>query len=259
MNKKDFDEWCQRELTGIKKELMKKYPRCRPTLDLDLSDFYEHVILKQLDDLNDPKGYLFTFIYNRHYRFFSNTPQATQRLGHLVYQKGLKIKLVEEYTDLVEDEEDEEDERIAKITEIIHHLPLYDQKLYQYYYVQGKTIREIALQLDLSPGGIHKQIKKITKKVKKAIMLEALILGLCIILIYSTAQPVLWIRYSLVDLFINRDSCPPRQLWLSRLLECLSCSSFWIGIGVWFLIPYVPLFFTVRDLLICDSHKYRNH
>lgn len=73
-------------------------------------------------------------------------------------------------------------------------------------------------------------------------MLEALILGLCIILIYSTAQPVLWIRYSLVDLFINRDSCPPRQLWLSRLLECLSCSSFWIGIGVWFLIPYVPLF-----------------
>lgn len=169
MVKQDFDNWCTLELPKLRCELIKKYPRCKQSITQDLSDYYEHVITKQLQTLENPKGYLFSFIYNRHYRFFSTT--VTERSGHLVFNKNLKIKITDEHIEYPDNEIDtaeiERQLQVQKVQEIIHVLPLYDQKLYDYYYVQGKTIRQIALDLDLSPGGIHKQIKKLQLKVKK--------------------------------------------------------------------------------------------
>lgn len=165
MNKRTFDKWCASSLTDCQKELIKKYPKCRETISEDVADFYINVVEKDLN-LTNPKGYLFAFIYNRHYRYFSN--QKAKLTGHLEWKTNCKIKLMDYPIDAAEIEPDdsEKTEQLERILILVNQLPLDYQNLYRLYYVEGKSTRQIASLHKLTHSGIHKQIKKLQNKIK---------------------------------------------------------------------------------------------
>jgi RNA polymerase sigma factor (sigma-70 family) len=162
MTKSEFDYWCNHHIPRLKVELIKKYPRCKALIDEDIVEFYEH-ILDRLEHILCPSSYLHTWVYNRHYRFHST--KTAERTGHMVYTKNFKIKLTNELPENYE-EADEYNNMADQLLDLIDELPKADQILYQLYYVQELTTRQIAEIYGLTHVGIHKQIKKMQQKLK---------------------------------------------------------------------------------------------
>lgn len=163
MTIEQFNDWCNKELEAEIPKLQKKYPKCSNNIREDISDFYLNVIGGVLGKLEDPRNYLYTFIYNRYHRFFAGLRNG----DYLLNLKSVKIELSEDVSMYEVGDEDEVakielEERVGKI---VSSLPLYDQRMYQYYYVEGQTIMEIAKFLGISHNGVHKQIVKLRKKV----------------------------------------------------------------------------------------------
>lgn len=164
MSIEEFNKWCD---DNIEKEIVllrRQYPKCRKSIRDDISDFYIHVAEKVIDELICPKKYLYQYVYNRHHRFFA----GQRNNDFLLNLKNLKIELVKDLVDDREDIEYNEDQYadVDRVSEIIKTLPLYDQKLFQYYYVEGQTIKEIAEYIGISHNGIHKHIVKLRNAVK---------------------------------------------------------------------------------------------
>lgn len=167
MDQKQFNLWCQRELPKLRIDLVKTYPKCKLSIQEDVSDFYVHA-LERLQDIKDIKAYLFGWIFNRHYRFFSN--RMPQRSGYLTHRSSLKIKLVENYVDDIQTPEIEDEIitlHLDNLRILIEQLPLHDQKLYQLYYVENQSLRKIATEFGITHSGVHRQIQRMRKKLKE--------------------------------------------------------------------------------------------
>lgn len=166
MTKQKFDEWCNQSIPQLTRKLVKKYPRCKNSIAEDIVEFYEYVLTKALADLQCPESFLYTWIYNRHYRFFSGT--VAQRTSHM--SQRMLIKITDQLPDLPAETPDTA--LLEDLDKILHSLPLDDQKLYQLYYVDNLSTRAIGQMYNLSHTGIHKQIKKLQLKIKNQICLQ---------------------------------------------------------------------------------------
>lgn len=165
-NKMELDNWCSKRLKSLKSLVMHKYPKCRSHIDTDISDFYIHVIERK-GSIENLDAYFLTFIFNRYYRFFTNSDQES---GFLTNTKKCKIQIVEDLTDLISDTDQDEDldlHQIQSISDIIVKLPLDYKRLYQLYYQDGLSTRQIGRLLNISHGGIHKQLVKLKNIVKE--------------------------------------------------------------------------------------------
>lgn len=167
MTKAEFDQWCESNLKNLAKELSKKFPKSRETIWEDFSDFYDLIINKHIPDLKDPLGFLHSFIWHKHYRFYSNQ----QRGDLMVNTKRFKIELLEDYSKYanLEDSPYEDQTIDSSIWQAITILPLDQKNLFQLYYIDNLSTRQIAKRLNCSHTGIAKQLNKIRKKIGDSI------------------------------------------------------------------------------------------
>lgn len=161
MTKLEFDNWITENIPKLLPELQKKYPKSKGTIQEDIASFYEYVINKNLDLLVCPKSFLFTFIYNRHYRFFSS--KKGQRLGYL--DNNLVIKLTSDLPD-TEEKVDPRQELYERVDSLVQTLPLDYQNLYRLYYAEGLSTRKIGELYKLSHTSINTQIHKLKAKIR---------------------------------------------------------------------------------------------
>lgn len=166
MTAEEFNKWCDEVLPIEIPKLVKQYPRCGETIHDTVSDFYVHVVTKRLEELRDPLGYLYGYVYNRYYRFFTDM----QKGDMMVFRKQLKILLTEDLPD-IEEEEDTYNEILDKVAKAVSSLPLYDQNLFELYYIKKNSVAKIGQMVGVSHNAIHKRIKKLRQKVKDILCL----------------------------------------------------------------------------------------
>jgi RNA polymerase sigma factor (sigma-70 family) len=155
MTKQIFDKWCNDGIDDLRKELVAKYPKSKQYIDEDISEFYQHMI-PILHKIQNPRAYLFQWVYNRHYLYHTYIP---------------KIKFVDELPDLI-DEVYQENQIIDDVIKIIEALPLDYQVLYHLYFVKKLSGRAIGRHLGISHSGVHTQIKELKNKIKEKICLS---------------------------------------------------------------------------------------
>jgi RNA polymerase sigma factor (sigma-70 family) len=157
MTKNEFDTWCSKNLDSLKAKIVKEYPKVADSIENDIVEFYEHVI-ERLEQIKSPGSYLYTWVYNRNFRYYQKHKNTT----HID---------ISEIPDIPE-EEDPYQEYRDKLDILLDNLPLDMQILYQLYYVQGLTTREIAKIHGLTHVGIHKQLKRMQAKLKTQLCSE---------------------------------------------------------------------------------------
>lgn len=68
-------------------------------------------------------------------------------------------------------------------------------------------------------------------------MIQMLIFGLFCMLLWATAEPLIYMRNKW-----TKHWCSGWKLWVKKALNCVPCSSFYIGMIIYFTYPYIPLF-----------------
>ena len=71
-------------------------------------------------------------------------------------------------------------------------------------------------------------------------MLTTIIFGLFVVLLWATAEPMIALRKVLSK---KIRTCNPKSYrnWIVRALNCVPCSSFYIGLILYYMYPYIPL------------------
>jgi hypothetical protein len=72
-------------------------------------------------------------------------------------------------------------------------------------------------------------------------MFGTIIFGLFVVLLWATAEPLIYLRRYLTKRY---GSCNPKSLnaWFFKALNCVPCSSFYLGMIIYFTYPYIPEF-----------------
>lgn len=167
MTRIDFDNWCTENISKLKLELVKKYPKSKKTIENDISNFYMHVIERALPEVKDPKAYLFQYIYNTHHRFFSKIPKP----GYIIHSKRIIIELGYEAQDDTYEENAYTltDLYLDALPNLIKELSLDERILYDLYYVNSNSTRKIAKIINISHLGVSHALKHIRTKLKKGL------------------------------------------------------------------------------------------
>lgn len=152
MTKREFDTWCTRNLDTLRTKIVKEYPKVKDTIDNDIIEFYTHVVEKELYHLHSYGSYLYAWVYNRNFRY------------HKKHKHNSQIE-IESIPEIIEETEDTE--VLEHLCQLIEELPLDFKILYDLYYVQELTTREIGKIHGISHVGIHKQIKRMQKILKQ--------------------------------------------------------------------------------------------
>lgn len=95
-------------------------------------------------------------------------------------------------------------------------------------------------------------------------MLTGLLFGLAVTLVAFTAGPVVACRQWLINLLYTHCNQPRFKVseTVSTLLNCPTCSMFYVAIPLWYLLPYIPqaivyAIYLAALLTIFDYLKYR--
>lgn len=155
MTKSEFDTWMSVNYVTLAKKLRTKYPKAKEHIETDFADFYEH-LLPKLSDIDNPKGYLYQFIYNRHYRFT---------------KFNSKVTYVAEVPETL-DETDNRHELLNAVSAAVDQLSLEYKTLYKLYYVDKLSGRAIGKKIGISHTGVHKLIKNLHQIIEKEICLH---------------------------------------------------------------------------------------
>lgn len=165
--KNDFDLWFQQNFNKLKVDLIRKYPVCKSSIDEDLSDYYLFVIEKGVETINCYESYLYQFIYNKHFKYFSSKKSTK----FMVDTKKCQIFLDEDIN--AYDGSDGSDESLEyeapithKVLDAIDSLSLDDKILYDLYFVQGRSLRSIGKEYNCPHSGIFNQITRLKQKIK---------------------------------------------------------------------------------------------
>ncbi|MGM9703462.1 MAG: sigma-70 family RNA polymerase sigma factor [Prevotella sp.] len=109
---------------------------------------------------------------DRHWFNYSISSIRNKCLDH-IRRKAVHKKYVEFYTHIVEHKETmeprEEDERIADIMKVMRQLNPKTRLVFQECYINRKTYKEVAEELDISPDGVKKHIIKALKTIREEI------------------------------------------------------------------------------------------
>lgn len=179
MLKEEFDKWCNENYNKLRKDFIKRYPKCKDSIDTDFSDYYTHILNKHLVHLNDPFAFFHKFIFNRHYRYHSL--HKNEKAGILVNNNSCTIKLTESFNslDVIETEDHSIEDELSvydfllKANEIVikasRKLALDDKKLFNLYYINDLSFRQIGANYGLSHTGIAKQVNQIKKSLINAV------------------------------------------------------------------------------------------
>lgn len=148
----NFDKYIQENYLKLYDELYLKYPKSRFSLDTDLTDAYEEIIKRDPTTIKSWRGWIFQFIYNRHYRFFNK-----------------KITFVD-VDDLLELPPEEDiykyDEEYDILIEAYDCLTLDEKKLYDLYYIESLSGVEIADRIGVHKQTLYLKLQLIKKKIK---------------------------------------------------------------------------------------------
>lgn len=170
MNKEQFDNWFNENYNVVSKKLANQYKINIDIIRQDLSDFYIHCVTgDKIETIKDIKNYLFSFIYYRHYEFYSAS--KAQREGYIVDKKNISIKITDDLPDMIDDtEETFTDLMLDKLPYVLDRLSLDDKVLYNLYYVQKLSVNKIGDQFGLTHQGISKQLKNLRAKIEKCLV-----------------------------------------------------------------------------------------
>jgi RNA polymerase sigma factor (sigma-70 family) len=161
VTKPQLDKWLSSNYVRLMNYLPKKYPKCTSP-NQDLSDFYIHIVeSERYLSITNIEGYLHSFVFNRHYRYHSSRKSPSI----LEERKGFQVFITDTLPEPLENNENSET-LIEQIDVIIEQLPLDFKILFNLYYVEGKSTREIGKLHGLSHVGIHKQLKKLQELVR---------------------------------------------------------------------------------------------
>ena len=152
MNKEQFDNWCTKNLDSLKAKMIKEYPKVKEQIDNDTIEFYFHVV-ERLDSIKQYASYYYAWVYNRNFRY------------HKRHKNTSDID-ISELPDIPE-EEDPYQEYREKLDVLLEQLPLDDQILFDLYYNQDLSTRDIGKMIGITHVGVHKQIKRMQLKLKE--------------------------------------------------------------------------------------------
>lgn len=148
----NFDEYIQENYLKLYDELYLKYPKSRFSLDTDLTDAYEEIIKRDPTTIKSWRGWIFQFIYNRHYRFFN---------------KKITFIDIDDLSELPPEEDiykyDEEYDILIKAYDC---LSLDEKKLYDLYYIESLSGVEIADRIGVHKQTLYLKLQLIKKKIK---------------------------------------------------------------------------------------------
>lgn len=164
MNRVEFDQWYSINYDRLVGLLSKKYPRCEVAIHEDMSDFYIMVHEKGAEVFRDIESYLYTYIYNRYYRFKKLSPD------YIVNKTRLSIKLVDVLPEANAELDEEWREELHRVLEsVLAELPLDSQTLYKLYFEQGLVSREIGLLLGCGNSRVAKSVRELKALIKTQI------------------------------------------------------------------------------------------
>lgn len=148
----EFNKYIQNNYIKLYDELYNKYPKSRLTLDTDLSDAYREIIKRNPTTIKSWKGWIFQYIYNRHYRFFN---------------KKIEFINIDNLYELTpEDEIYKYDEEYNILIEAYDCLSLDEKNLYDLYYINGLSGMEIANKLGVHHQTTYTKLREVKSKLK---------------------------------------------------------------------------------------------
>lgn len=148
----NFDEYIQENYLNLYDELYLKYPKSRFTLDTDLTDAYEEIIKRDPTTIKSWRGWIFQFIYNRHYRFFN---------------KKITFVDIDDLSELPPEEDIYKyDKEYDILIEAYDCLSLDEKKLYDLYYIESLSGVEIADRIGVHKQTLYLKLQLIKKKLK---------------------------------------------------------------------------------------------
>lgn len=149
----EIDKYFQDNYNTLREELINKYNKCKDTIDEDLVDVFYHIKSRNIQ-LNSIKGFIYQFIYNRHYRFYQKKKYQTVSLDEM-----FEFDIEQENYDY-EEAYDYED-KYNRLKDVVKSLPLDKKVLYDLYWIRGLSYRKIAELLTTQHSLVAIQINEI--------------------------------------------------------------------------------------------------